>query len=165
MSKRAKSRLKTTGPAIKPIGPKNPNPPKMESKIINGWICIPFFIKIGDSKLSDNPIRATPQTAKPMAPAYELAIKRYKIAGIITIDEPTTGIKEAKAATTPQRIGLGMPKIANPKAVRNPFARALKYPAKSTEKSGEKFFILPSIKLVATLKKSSPPVCQNVILL
>ena len=69
MSKRAKSKLNTTGPAIKPMGPKSPNPPKIESKIINGWICVPFFIKIGDSKLSDNPTRATPQTAKPMAPA------------------------------------------------------------------------------------------------
>ena len=29
---------------------------------------MPFFIKIGDNKLSDNPIRAIPQTAKLMAP-------------------------------------------------------------------------------------------------
>ena len=70
-------------------------------------------------------IRATPQTEKPMAPAYELVTKRYKIAGTITIDEPATGIKDAKADTTPQRMGLGMPKIANPKAVKNPFVKAI----------------------------------------
>ena len=43
MSKRANNKLKATGPAINPIGPKNPSPPKIESKIRNGWICIPFF--------------------------------------------------------------------------------------------------------------------------
>ena len=38
----------------------------------------PFFIKIGDNKLSERPIRATPQTEKPMAPAYELVTKDTK---------------------------------------------------------------------------------------
>ena len=114
-----------TGPAIKPMGPKNPSPPKMESKITNECIFIPFFIKIGERKLSDNPIRTTPHIAKPTAAGYETAAERYKTAGAMTTPEPTIGTKEAKADTTPQRIGLGTPKIANPRAVKNHFTRAI----------------------------------------
>ena len=68
MSKRAKSKLNTTGPAIKPMGPKSPirQNEKQDNKRVD---MRPFFIKIGDSKLSESPTRATPQTAKPMAPA------------------------------------------------------------------------------------------------
>ena len=104
----------------------------------------PFFIKIGDNKLSERPIRATPQTEKPMAPAYELVTKRYKIAGTITIDEPATGIKDAKADTTPQRMGLGMPKIANPKAVKNPFVKAIISEPRTIEFMASPLFIICS---------------------
>ena len=125
MSKRANSKLNTTGPTMKPIGPKNPNPPKMESKIRKGCIFIPRSINIGDRTLSESPTKAMPHSAKPIELASELVTKRYNIAGATTIDEPTIGIKEAKAVTVPQSIGLGMEKIANPKAVKKPFTRAI----------------------------------------
>ena len=44
---------------------------------------------------------------------------------MITIEEPTTGMKEVKADTIPQSMGLGIPKIANPKAVKNPLVKAI----------------------------------------
>ena len=125
MSKRANSKLSTTGPAMKPIGPNNPRPPKMESKIRKGCIFIPRSINIGDKTLSESPTKAIPHTAKPIEAKVELVTNRYNTAGPITIDEPTIGIKDAKADTTPQSIGLGMEKIAKPIAVKKPFIRAI----------------------------------------
>ena len=69
--------------------------------------------------------KTTPHVAKPIKLKSEPVAKRYKIAGAITIDEPTNGISDAKAETAPQRIGLGTEKIAKPNAVKNPFIKAI----------------------------------------
>ena len=99
---------------MKPIGPKSPKPPKIESRIRKGCTFIPRFIRRGVNTLSESPTKTTPHVAKPIKLKSEPVAKRYKIAGAITIDEPTNGISDAKAETAPKGLDWERKKSRNP---------------------------------------------------
>ena len=86
-----------------PTGPKSEIPPSTEKRIKREDIFIFLLTISGPKKLSIIPTITTAQIKRPTADVVFPVTKRKIIAGTETKEVPKVGIRDATAATTPQR--------------------------------------------------------------
>ena len=75
---------------------------------------MPRLINFGPKKLSIKPTASMPQSNRPKAENNFPLKKSRAMAGSKTSEVPRLGIRAAMAATVPQRMALGTPKIVKP---------------------------------------------------